>query len=317
MDIITQKTNEKQDVLENIFRDIPIVLAADGLHLYYLIKNPSEELEKFILTGNKDRNEFQALSKKDMQEIVRCCKELGLTITYHKQNMEYMRKKIEIIYPRVNNTETVMKVSLIPWFMFPGRPYPVFAYVYGIWHYYSNGKKSLRLSADAAGKMFGIESLNKSTISRSIKAMEDIFAIFQIDRPLSTEEREVSSIEDIIGDISKILKECPSFETLKKIYGDKAALLPERVNNTENIPIALSGIPHECSKVIKDSDHTRIHPRDKRKRPARPRKKEIQSVQRSLCYVESQEIEQKRKDFIAYCRSMIMDAAITYHHFLL
>jgi len=318
MMMIPQNTNEKQDILNNIFRDVPIVLADEGLHLYFLVKDLSEELEAFIFSGKKDRAEYQVFSEEDMREMAGYWEGLGLTVTYHSQRMEYMNNEIEIIYPRICDPETGMMISLIPWVMLPGRPYPIFLYLFAIWHYYSSEKKSMRLSAEAAGKLFGISSLNKSTISRNIKAMDRLFTIFQIDRPLSTESREAPSIKDIIRDIPKMLKECPSIEKLKEMYGDRAGQLPEQVNKTGNIPLALSGIPHEYAKVIKDNgEPIRSNPHDSRKRPARPRKQGKRATKRRSSFVESKEIEEIRKAFITKCRDIIIDAAVRYHQLLL
>lgn len=317
MAMITQNTSEKQDVMENIFRDIPIVLAADDLHLYFLIKDINKDLETFIFTGKKNATEFQVFSKKDMQKMSDYWKGLGLKVTYHSQNMNYLYTDITIIYPQISDPKTNMNISLIPWFMLPDRPYPIFIYIYSIWHYLNSERKSQRLSAEVTRELFGLNSFNKSTICRNLKVMEHLFAIFQINRPLSTDTQEAPSIKDIISDIPKVLKECPSIETLRGIYGDRAAQLPERINNKENISCSLSGIPNEYSKVIKESEPIRGNSQDSRKRTSRPRKKRERPVKLRLSFVESQEIKQKREAFIAYCRNMIMDAATTYHQLLL
>ena len=51
--MLTQRTNEMQEFLNNVLRDIPIVLGSHSTHtyLYYLVKGISQDLEDFILTG--------------------------------------------------------------------------------------------------------------------------------------------------------------------------------------------------------------------------------------------------------------------------
>ena len=315
--MITQNTYEMQVVISDVLRDIPVVLTDDEKCLYFLTTDIDKELQDFIFTGKTKTVEFQTFSKEDMESIVGHLSKRGLMITYHRQRIEYMHNKIEITFPQVSDPITGIEISIIPWFMLIGRPYPIFTYIYAIWHYHTSNEKSQRLSAAAAGKIFGVSSFNKSTLCRNMKAMKKIFNIFQIDRPLSTRVREAPSIEDMVAHIPKILKEGPSIEMLKEMYGDRASQLPERINNTGNLPRALSGIPHECSNAIKDSETKKVDFHDNRTRPARPRKKGTQRVQRKLNFVEARQIEWIRKTFITSCQGIVMDAAIIYHQLLL
>jgi hypothetical protein len=63
-----------------------------------------------------------------------------------------MESSVIIKYLQVLNPKTDVSISLIPWFLLSGRPYPVFIYIYANWHYESFGKKSMKQSAIATGK---------------------------------------------------------------------------------------------------------------------------------------------------------------------
>jgi hypothetical protein len=157
--------------------------------LYFLVRDISQELEEFILTGKKHSDELHVFSEEREREMIKVWRQLGLKVAYHYQQIEYMRCNVMITYLRVFNPATDINISLIPWFMLPpNRPYPIFVYVYSIWYYHITGKKSLSQSAAAAGKLFGIDSLNKSTVCRSIKSLEGFIDISRIDRPLSVDE---------------------------------------------------------------------------------------------------------------------------------
>jgi len=314
MGIITQDTSEKQETIQNILRNIPMIIT-DGCNcLYYLVRNLSEELDKFISTGKTDVNEFNTLPETQQREMAGHCKRLDLTVTYHSQQIEYMNHKVTIKYPMITNPKTDMSVSIFPWFMLPGRPYPIFIYIYAAHHYYSTWKKSLRMSAMAAGKMFGIESLNKSTVYRSLKIIEQIFDVGQIDRPLSATEKDTPPAESMDGLIEKIFGGDLSMKTLMEIYGDNVKSLTEGDGHTENIPAALSGIPHEYCEVIKERQPDKARRADTRRRQARERRSEPKKP--LIVFIEPHKIERMRIEFIDICKNLVMDAAITYKKFL-
>jgi len=333
MGILTQNTSEKQETIHNIFRNIPMILTDGGACLYYLVKNLSEEVEEFILTGktvsgagaNADEDtgadELDVLPDAQQREMAELCERLGLAVKYHSQCIEYMNHKVRIKYPKVTIPKAGISISIIPWFVLSDRPYPVFIYVYGAYHYYSTGKKSLQMSAAAVGKMFGIESLHKSTICRSIKIMEQLFNISQIDRPLSTgeadapltAETEATTVESLNELITKILGGGLSLEALREIFGDKVKSLAEGAGQTENISVALSSIPHEYCEVLKEREHSAARRSDTRQRQKRERRSKPKKL--PPVFIEPYIIERLRKEFIDICRNLVFDAAISYKIF--
>jgi hypothetical protein len=296
---------------------VPLILSDGASCLYLLIKDVSKELEDFILTGKTQTAEFHVLSAEQERTVMDRWKQMGLTVTYHRQRIEYMYREVTITYLCVGNPATGMKISLIPWFMLPRRPYPIFAYIYAIWYYQTTGKKSLSQSAATAGKLFGIDTLNKSTVSRNIKAMEHFNEISQIDKPLSTDGPETPSDKEVIECIPEILGSDTSVESLERRYGQRIKRLPEPIQHTGAAQDVLSAIPGEFSQVIKNSEPPKKKTRDVRKRPGRPRSKGSQRVQRQPDFVGAAQIEKKRRRFIEICRSMVLNATAVYHRFLI
>jgi len=322
--MITQKANELNEineineineVLSNVFHNIPIILATGKNYLLFLIKDLEKKLDEFIITGKTEEYEFQVFSNDDLKEMETEWEKLDLTVTYHSQQMEYMQRKVTVTYPQVSDLKTDIKISLIPWFLLPGRPYPLFAYIYALWHYHVSDEKSQRLSAAAAAKLFGIEKFDKSTVCRNIKAMKHLFDTLNIDRPLSTETRDALSKEDLIGRISKMIKDPETIEKLKKICGNDIGHLSEADSKANNILYALNSIPNEHSKMIKKKEPIYDKPRDVRKRKGRLRAGKL--IKHNPVYVKATEIEAIRNAFILSCRSIVMDAAITYHQSLI
>jgi len=316
MEMISQNINETQEALSSVFCGLPIALAASENCLYILIKDLEIKLENFISTGETVTTELQVFPDADMHAMEAQWTHLGLTVSYRSQQMEYMYRQVTITYPQVSNPKTGMEISLIPWFMLPNRPYPTFSYIYAIWHYRNSDEKSQRLTAAATAKLFGLSRFNKSTVCRSIKAMEHLLETLKPDRPLSI-VREAPATEDIISRIPKILKDCLSIESLKETWGDRVGQPPESIK-AGNVPDVLSNIPQKCSKVLKGKGPAANgKPRDTRKRQGRPRTTGAQPVQRKIDFAPQPQLERIRKDFIVSCHSIVIDAAVTYHLFLL
>jgi len=68
--------------------------------------------------------------------------------------------------------EDGIKYLIVPEFMIPGRPYPVYVYMYAISLYSSNPKMGQREAAEKTGKRFGIEKFSHSTVCRAMKRLE-------------------------------------------------------------------------------------------------------------------------------------------------
>ena len=295
---------------------LPSILADGSSSLYILVSDIDEELEKYILTGKTEADELHVFSREEEQSLISKWKQLKLTVKYRSQRIEYMNGIVTLKYLQVRSPKSKMSISLIPWFTFPSKPYTAFVYIYLYWHYHATGKKSQSKTACATGKLFGIETLDKSTVCRNIKAMETFIDISQIDRPLAVEGTMALSSQEIIGRVPEILESCPPFESLREMFGEAARRMPEPISRRKEIGYILSGIPDEYSKVaIAESDSGR-KAHDARKRPSRRRSRDSKCVQRPMRFIGSSKREEIRKGFIEICRHLVLDMAVTYHRFL-
>ena len=345
MEIITQNADLLQrEALMNVLCGVPIVLVDGENKAYILVQELSEELHKFIYTENADVdelntlqneykfepdelsllpkkhvlafNELNALPRKYEYELFKQWRSANFEYKYCSQPFEYMHKKINIRYPQVRNPQTELEFSIIPWFFLPDRPYPVFLYAYAIWHYNNTTPKSMELSATVAGEIFGVNSFHKSTISRNKKEMERLFNSINIYNPLSVEEPPPPSISEISVKITEALKINTSLDSLIETLNFDAARLPRPTGRGDAVSYALSKIPIELSKALSERPPAGNNPRDIRSRPARPHEHREKKDKPKPAYAESHEITRIRLSFIAICRAIVMDAAITFHRFL-
>jgi len=315
MAIVLPKSKNWNNEIKNN-NAIPIIYAGSTSEIYFLIQEVSEELEGFINTGNTDADELHVFKEEQEQAMSSEWSKIGLTVTYRNQKISFMHHDVTVIYPQISNTTTGIKISLLPWFMLPGRPYPIFTYLYAIWHYHSTGKKSQKESAAAAGKLFGIPSFNKSTVSRSIKAMEGMIDLAGIDTALPVTEPVLPTNEELLKYVPKILNGITTIEDIKEQYGEEVKRLPAPVNGGGSVQRALSDIPVEYSVVIKKSAPVSRGRGDKRKRPARPCGKGKKLNQQPIVFVGSAQIKKTCLGFIDTCRRLVLNSAITYHTYL-
>jgi len=93
------------------------------------------------------------------------------SVTYLRYHIEGKRRKHEVICPRYAFTGGGF-VVVIPWFLIPGRPYPVQVYLYACGLYSANPAMGQRAVAKATRAEFGLEKFSHSTVSRSFVAFE-------------------------------------------------------------------------------------------------------------------------------------------------
>jgi len=312
MEMIPQNTGDRQEALSSVLCGLPVVLAADAGTLYYLVRDIDQELEDFISTGRTETLAFQTLPGADMQPMADRWRRLGLDVAYLTHQMEYMGEKVTITYPQISNAATDMKISLIPWFLLNGRPYPVFAYAYAAWHYRTTDGASQQKTAETTGRLFGIESFHKSTVCRTIGLMEGIFGLSSADGPQGPEARGAPSPQELAELVPRILEVRASIEALGEMCGGKAKRMPGPPR-----PRTFDDIPCEYSNVIKEAPPpARAARRDGRKRPARPRRGAPKRKRPRPESADPAHIEKIRKGFIAILREATIGAAIAYHRLL-
>ena len=80
------------------------------------------------------------------------------------------RSEYEIFCPEIEDDEAGYLV--VPEFMIPGRPYPIYVYLYAAVLYSSNPKMGQREAAEKTRKRFDLETFSHTTLGRAMKKME-------------------------------------------------------------------------------------------------------------------------------------------------
>jgi len=95
----------------------------------------------------------------------------AVAIRYHRYHIEYKRKH-EVICPRYIFSDGTY-VTVVPYFLIPGRRYPIQVFLYASGLYSTDPKIGQRGAAKATCAKFGLKSFSHSTVCRSFKAFEE------------------------------------------------------------------------------------------------------------------------------------------------
>ena len=166
------------------------------------------------------------------------------------------------------------------------------------------------MTASATGKVFGIDSFNKSTVCRNIKAMEGLYESINTCSPASGDDAKMQADESLVALVPEIFRCCPSTEALKEMLGGNTAPVPECVKPTRRPVYTLNAIPHEYSDVIVEAASAGARCRGRRKRPPCPYRPSDKRVQRPLRFTDSAKIGHIRKEFITVCISIVVRRSI-------
>jgi hypothetical protein len=80
-------------------------------------------------------------------------------------------KEYTVICPEYrNDTEGAEPIVIIPEFIVPGRPYPVYVYLYAIDIYSSDPGKGQRRAAEETRKFFGLMTFAHTTLGRALRS---------------------------------------------------------------------------------------------------------------------------------------------------
>ena len=92
------------------------------------------------------------------------------SVSYQRYQIEY-RRRHEITCPRYTFADGSF-IIVIPWFLFPRRPYPIQVYLYACGLYSASPEMGQRAVAEATRARFGLEKFSHSTVSRSFRDLE-------------------------------------------------------------------------------------------------------------------------------------------------
>jgi len=354
MKILTQNDEQIQAIGEKVLTEIPFALTADNGEIYILIKDLSKEMSDFIDGKGVMGMELHVFSIAYEERTKRRWREYGYECTYHSQSMQYLGRDVIIKYLHVINPKTKAAVNLIPWFMLPRKKYPVTTYAYAAWYItQAEEKAGVRKTGDVVKGIFGLDTFDPSTVSRACAQMSQVFAqTGEDDGPLSIQEPEnAATAAEIVKWATEHLEKHPEIEHDNN--GEAAVFDPQPIlseaegagqendneegacevinrGNGGNANIALSwratwksenarilgNIPGELAKVIKPKPEVQSKV-DRRDRPARPRGERLPAEREKIDFIETDELKMKRNKFTGYCKSIVLNAAILYHKFLI
>ena len=103
-------------------------------------------------------------------EIEAAYRSAGYQRYERRYKLEYHHKDYIIVCPEYRDTANNRKpIVIIPEFLIPGRPYPVYIYLYAIDLYSSNPELGQRAAAEATRKHFGLATFAHTTLGRALK----------------------------------------------------------------------------------------------------------------------------------------------------
>jgi len=146
--------------------------------MYILIQtNPIENQKKTIIIHTQAPEKEQEYIDNGYQKHERQYK-----LTY--QHREYIVICSEF---RKKGKDTIV---LIPEYLIPGRPYPIYVYLFAIDLYSSNPNMSQREAANATRKQFGLKSFAHTTLGRALKKLVSKLEQFTKPADISSDENK-------------------------------------------------------------------------------------------------------------------------------
>ena len=355
MSMITQNNDLLQAIDERVINEIPIVHSVSGGAMYVLLRDLPEKATKFIQGESFVGMEVPVLPDGFEKMVMTGWRSRDFICTYCRQSMEYMKRDVIIRYLHVKNPETGVSICLIPWFMLPRKRFPVQVYAFAAW-YDSIAAKPVGVieTAGVVKELFGLETFDPSTVSRSKAQMARIFR--EHDGALSDQEPDTASTAAILDWVTEALTKQAPVEPIKCADGMKATGI-----DTQPMPATAEGDSQPCEtqkhaeraagsgdnegktdkasiggtaqRVSDDSVVARVlgniphalaevkKPKlrvkyKRRERPPRERGERLRPEHKEIGFVESPQLEKIRNDFTKICKNIVLNAALTYHKLL-
>jgi len=92
-------------------------------------------------------------------------------VRYLRYHIEYIEYNYEVVCPEYITKDGASTV-VIPWFLIPGRPYPIQIYLFALDLYSTNPDIGQRAVAKATRDRFKLKKFAHTTVGRSFKALE-------------------------------------------------------------------------------------------------------------------------------------------------
>ena len=98
-----------------------------------------------------------------------------LTIREHENKLQCGLIDIEVRYPEIHDQESTAGdgYKIIPEYMIPGRPFPIYIYLYAITTYSFNPAMGQREAAKRTRERFQLKTFSHTTLGRAMKRLEE------------------------------------------------------------------------------------------------------------------------------------------------
>jgi hypothetical protein len=148
-------------------------------------------------------------------------------IGYRAYKLQCERATYEIHCPEVHVENR--NALIVPSFMVPGRPYPIYVYIYAVGFYIANPDMGQREAARQTKEYFGLETFSHTTLGRAMKKIELLIhdeanepdeAVIEIETQQPDSKRFPT-----VKEMRKRKEEVLSY--IKKATGEEGLSLPE------------------------------------------------------------------------------------------
>jgi len=135
-----------------------------------------------------------------------------LTIQEHRSKLQCGMKDVEVVYPEIHDQGNTSEYSyvIIPEFLIPGRPYPIYIYLYAIATYSFNPTMGQREAARRTRERFELKTFSHTTLGRAIKKLEKRIKGYEC------EQQGLQGTEDAIENVEAPARTFPTVSQTKE-----------------------------------------------------------------------------------------------------
>jgi len=172
-----------------------------------------------ILTESKRiENKGNWIYKVLTPEIEQICREESLALREHENKLHCGRIDVEARYCEIHEQKAPNECGylIIPEILIPGRPYPIYVYLYAISTYSLNPTMGQREAAKRTRERFELKTFSHTTLGRAMKRLE---------KQINGNEGEQQETEIVVEAVGDEDKKFPTVEQTKDRREKVAAYL--------------------------------------------------------------------------------------------
>ena len=130
-----------------------------------------------ILTETKRiENKGSRIYKVFTPEFEQICRDESLMLREHERKLQCGRIDVDVSYSEIHDQEAANGNGylIVPEFLIPGRPYPIYVYLYAITTYCYNPTMGQREAAKRTRERFELKTFSYTTLGRAMKKLEKL-----------------------------------------------------------------------------------------------------------------------------------------------